>query len=515
MTESQANYKRVAKNTLMLYCRHIVLLLIGLYTSRVILQSLGVENYGINNVIAGFLSMFGIVTISMNTAIARFITVELGHGNIERLKKTFSTSICIQFLLGLLIVALIEIFGSWFVSTKMVIPEGREFAAQCCLHCAAITTFISLMNVPITACIVAHERMSAFAYMGILDAVLKLLICYVLYITPWDVLITFSCLGIVVSVITSSIYWLYSFKQFKETTLYIELEKNKFKEMWVFASWNVISQASWLLNTSGVDLLMNTFFGVVVNAARGVAGQVNGILMMFVSNFMMALNPQITKSYASGDKNTAFGLACRGARFSFYILFILSLPIMIESNQILSLWLVNPPPLAAVFVTWTILSTFSSLLGNTLSTLQMAHGNIKKFQLYMSLIGCVAFPLTWIAFKLGASPLVVYYIMTVLYVFLIFVRYYLVHQSTGIPPKMYLIGVVLRTHCIAFLSAIIPVSVYLFMPETIVRLLIVGVISISASAISIYYLGIEKGERTFINEMICKYNPLKTSYSKK
>lgn len=509
MTDIQANYKRVAKNTLMLYCRQIVLLLIGLYTSRVILQSLGVENYGINNVVAGFLSMFGIITISMSTAIGRFVTVELGKGDIERLKKVFSTSICVQVLLGILIILLIETFGLWFISNKMVIPEGREFAAQCCLHGAVITTFISLVSVPFNATIVAHERMTAFAYMGILDVTLKLGICYILFISPYDKLITYSCLGILVSIITSSLYWIYSIKNFEETSISVSFERDIFTEIWSFASWNIFSQAAWLFNTSGVNMLINMFFGVVVNAARGIAEQVNGILMMFVSNFMMALNPQITKSYASGDKTTSFGLACRGARFSFYILFILSLPIMIESNQILSLWLVNPPPLAAVFVTWTILSTFSSLLGNTLSTLQMAHGNIKKFQLCMSLISCIAFPLTWIAFKLGASPLAVYYIMTVLYVFLIFVRYYLVHQSTGIPPKMYLIGVVLRTHCIAFLSAIIPISVYLFMPETIVRLLIVGVISISASAIFIYYLGIEKGERTFINEMICKYNPLK------
>lgn len=476
----------------------IVLMLIGLFTSRVILQALGVEDYGINSVIAGFLSMFGIITGSMSNAISRFITVELGRGQLERLKLVFSTSITVQLFMGVLIVVLIETFGMWFVTTQMQIPNGREMAAQWCLHCATLTSFISLMNIPFNSAIVAHEKMSAFAYMTILDAILKLAICYAIYISPIDKLITYAILGVCVSIITTSIYWIYCLRKFEETSFSFHFDKVLFKEMWGFAGWNLFAQTAWILNTQGINMLMNIFFGVVVNAARGVAVQVNGVIQNFVNNFMMALNPQITKSYAAGDKETAFRLACRGCRFSFYIMYFLALPIMIESHQILDLWLGTPPKQADAFVVWTILSTLASLLGNTMVTLQMAHGDIKKYQIWITVFGCIPFPTTWFVFKLGAPSIVAYYIYIVVYWGLIFIRYYLVHEKTGIPARMYLGGVVGKTHLVAFLAAILPVGVFLLMPETILRLLLVVVVSVISSSLVIYFLGIDHAERMFI-----------------
>lgn len=503
MSDGVSNSKRIAKNTVMLYIRMIILMLIGLFTSRVILQALGVEDYGINSVIAGFLSMFGIITSSMSNAISRFITVELGRGKIERLKQVFSTSITVQLFMGILIVVLIETIGMWFVSTKMQIPAGREVAAQWCLHCATLTTFISLMNIPFNSAIVAHEKMSAFAYMTIFDAIMKLAICYAIYISPLDKLITFAVLGVCVSLITTSIYWIYCLRKFEETSFSFRFDKGLFKEMWGFAGWNLFAQTAWILNTQGINMLMNIFFGVVVNAARGVAVQVNGIIQNFVNNFMMALNPQITKSYAAGDKDTAFRLACRGCRFSFYIMYFLALPIMIESHQILELWLGTPPEQADVFVVWSFISTLATLLGNTMVTLQMAHGDIQKYQLWITVFGCIPFPLTWIVFRMGAPSVVAYYIYVAVYWGLIFVRYYLVHDKTGIPAKMYLGGVVAKTHIVAVIAAILPVCVYFLMPETILRLLLVGIVSVFSSTIVIYTLGIDQAERKFIQDKIC------------
>lgn len=502
MSEISENNKRIAKNTLMLYVRMLLLMAIGLFTSRVNLQALGVDNYGINSVIAGFLSMFGIITGSMSNAISRFITVELGKGKLERLKQVFSTSISVQLFMGVLIVILIETFGIWFVSTKMQIPAGREVAAQWCLHCATITTFISLMSVPFNSAIVAHEKMSAFAYMTIVDALLKLAICYAIYISPFDKLVTFSVLGVFVSIITTSIYWIYCLCKFEETSFSFRFDKSLFKEIWGFAGWNLFAQTAWILNTQGINMLMNLFFGVVVNAARGIAVQVNGIIQNFVNNFMMALNPQITKSYAAGDKESAFRLACRGCRFSFYIMLVLALPVMIESRQILHLWLGNPPAQADSFVVWTILSTLATLLGNTLVTLQMAHGNIKKYQLWITVFGCIPFPLTWLMFKLGSSSIVAYYIYVAVYWGLIFVRYYLVHGMTGIPAKMYLGGVVARTHLVALLSAVLPLVIFFMMPESVLRLLLVGTASVLSSVIVIYAIGMNQAERNFIRNKI-------------
>ena len=502
MSDISSNNKRIAKNTMMLYIRMLVLMLIGLFTSRVILQALGVEDYGINSVIAGFLSMFGIITSSMSSAISRFITVELGKGELSRLKQVFSTSISVQLFMGILIIILIETFGMWFVNTKMQIPEGREVAAQWCLHCATITTFISLMNIPFHSAIIAHEKMSAFAYMTIVDALLKLAICYAIYISPFDKLITYSILGVIVSIITTSIYWIYCLRNFEETSFNFRFNKKLFKEMWGFAGWNLFAQTAWILNTQGINMLMNIFFGVIVNAARGVAVQVNAIIQNFVNNFMIALNPQITKSYAIGDKDTAFKLACRGSRFSFYIMLVLALPIMIESRQILKLWLGTPPEQADVFIVWTILSTFTTLLGNTLVTLQMAHGNIRKYQIWITVFGWIPFPLTWLMFKLGAPSIVAYYIYVAVYWGLIFVRYYLVHGMTGIPAKMYLGGVVGRCHLVAIIASILPLVIFFMMPETIIRLILVGGTSILSAVIVIYTIGMEQTERNFIKEKI-------------
>lgn len=344
--------------------------------------------------------------------------------------------------------------------------------------------------------------MSAFAYMTILDAILKLAICYAIYVSPIDKLITYAILGVCVSIITTSIYWIYCLRKFEETSFSFRFDKCLFKEMWGFAGWNLFAQTAWILNTQGVNMLMNIFFGVVVNAARGVAVQVNGIIQNFVNNFMMALNPQITKSYAAGEKDTAFRLACRGCRFSFYIMYFLALPIMIESHQILELWLGTPPVQADAFVFWTILSTLATLLGNTMLTLQMAHGDIKKYQIWITIFGCIPFPLTWLFFKLGAPSIVAYYIYVAVYWGLIFVRYYLVHEKTGIPAKMYLVGVVFKTHMVALLAAILPVSVYLLLPETILRLLLVCAVGVLSSTIVIYSLGVDQAERQFIQGKI-------------
>ena len=292
----------------------------------------------------------------------------------------------------------------------------------------------------------------------------------------------------------------YCFRNFKETSLSPKLNKHLFKEIWEFAGWNLFAQTAWILNTQGINMLMNVFFGVVVNAARGVAVQVNNVIQNFVNNFMMALNPQITKSYACGDKDTAFKLACRGCRFSFYIMFLLALPVMIESKQILHLWLGNPPEQADAFVVWTILSTFATLLGNTLVTLQMAHGNIKHYQLWITIFGCLPFPLSYIAFKLGSPSIVSYYIYVVVYWGLIYVRYHLVHGMTGIPAKMYLIGVVLKSHIVAAISAVLPISIYFIMPESLARIVVVFFSSILSSCIIIYSYGLDKTEKHFIKE---------------
>ena len=507
MSDTSANNKRIAKNTLMLYIGMLFTMFITLLTSRVVLQTLGVEDYGIYSVVGGVITMFAFINGGMVSSTQRYLNFEIATGNAEKLRSVFNTSLQIHALIALGIIILGETVGLWFLLEKLVIPNDRMTAAMWVYQCSIIACAVNILSAPYNADIIAHEKMSAFAYMTIIDAVLKLAICYALYASPIDKLITYAILGVVVSIITTSIYWIYCLRKFEETSFTFRFDKALFKEIWGFAGWNLFAQTAWILNTQGINMLMNLFFGVIVNAARGVAVQVNGIIQSFVNNFMMALNPQITKSYAAGDKDTAFRLACRGCRFSFYIMWLFSLPIMIESHQILELWLGTPPEQADVFVVWTILSTLATLLGNTLVTLQMAHGNIKHYQIWITIFGCFPFPLTWLAFELGAPSIISYYIYVIVYWGLIYVRYHLVHGMTGIPARMYLGGVVAKSHIVAFLSSIIPVTVFILIPESLVRLLIVGSTSIISSCIFIYYLGIDDAERYFIKDKVLSRIP--------
>ena len=496
--------KRVAKNTLILYVRMIVMSLIGLYTSRVMLQALGIENYGINNVVSGFLSMFTIAATSMVSAVNRFITVELGKGDTIRTQRVFTTILNIMFFLGLLMVLLIETIGLWFLNNELNIPKDRLWAANWVLHFSAIGTLVTLVLVPYNASVIAHEKMSAFAYLSILDAILKLSTCYLIYISPLDKLITFAALGFLTSLLMNFIYWHYCKKNFPECQYKCIFDKGIFKEIWAFATWNLFGQTSWVLNTQGINLLINIFFGVNYNAARGIAEQVNQKANQFVSGFMISLTPQITKAYAAGNKEYAYKLACRGARFSFYIMFVLALPIMLESKQILRVWLSTPPEYADIFVVWTILSTLIIVLGNTLVTLQFAHGNIKKYEIIITSIACLPFPIIWILFKLGAPVLSAYWVFVSSYWILIFVRFWLVNSSTGIPAKMYLIGVVVRCHIIGIVSASIPCTLLFIMSPSFFRLITISISSITFSCICIYYLGIDKEEQSLIRNQIRK-----------
>lgn len=498
------NNKRIAKNTLLLYFRMILTLLVGLYSSRVILQSLGVEDYGIYSVVAGFLSMFGIITGALSSAILRFITIEIANQNIERLRKVFSTSLTVQLCIGLLVLLIVETGGLWFLDNKMTIPDNRLEAARFCLHCSAITVLLSLLYVPFNSLIIAYERMSAFAYVSVLEALLKLFICFALFISPYDHLRTYAVLLCLVSVIIQSIYWIYCKRKLEGCKISISLEKDLFKKIWSFAGWNFLGNGAGILNTQGINMLMNIFFGVVVNAARGIADQVNNIVQMFVNNFMTALNPQITKSYAVGDFQSSYLLTCRGARFSFYIMYILALPLMLESKQILQIWLGNPPSIASTFMVWTIASSLTLVLGNTLITLQMANGNVRRYQITMTIIGCIPFPLSWIAFQVGAPVSIAYVIYFAIYWLLIFVRFYLVNKSTKLPSNMYLKGVVINCHITALLSLILPFIIRIVMPSGIIRLFIVCLVSLVSICLVVYFYSITNSEKIFFKQYIIK-----------
>ena len=314
MDNNSSRNNTIAKNTFLLYLRSLFGLAVSLYTSRIVLNSLGIDDYGIYNVVGGMVAMFSLLSNSLSTAISRYLTFELGKENIDKLRTIFSSSVVIQTGLALFILLLVEIFGICFLNLYINIPAGRLEAAHWALQCSAITFAVGLISIPYNATIIAHEKMVFFAYISILEQVLKLIVAYLLYISPFDKLKIYAFLLVIVSILIRAIYGMYCKRQFEECNGKIIIDKSFIRQMVDFAGWNFLGAGSGVLMTQGVNILMNLFFTVAVNAARGVATQIEGVVMSFVNNFTTAINPQITKSYASGDREYLFQLIHRGSK---------------------------------------------------------------------------------------------------------------------------------------------------------------------------------------------------------
>lgn len=500
MSQDQENSKRIAKNTIILYLRMFFLMAISLFTSRIVLQTLGVKDYGIYNVVGGVVSMFSIFSSSLSGSISRFLTFELGRNNQDKLKTVFSTAINVQLAMAVFILIIGEVVGLWFLNNKMNIPEGRLGAANWVLHCSLLAFCVSLISVPYNACIIAHEKMSAFAYISILEAILKLAIVYMLWVTPFDKLKLYAVLMLMVSLLLRFIYGIYCKKHFKECSYHRVHDKSLLKDMTSFAGWGFFGNCCYMFNTQGVDILINLFFGVTLNAARGIASQVERAVTQFVNNFMTALNPQITKSYAAGDVEYMHKLICWGAKYSYFLMLFFAIPICLEAPKILHLWLGLVPDYAIDFVRLTFATSMTTVLGNTLVTAIQATGKIKKYQIVVSLWGVLSFPMTWLAFKLGASPLWAYIVYFIVYFVLLFIRMPLVKHI--IKPSMYLKDVILTVLVVTAVAVILPLMVCICQPESILRLVEVCLVSCISTGVCVYTIGMKRNERNKVRQVV-------------
>ena len=356
------NNKRIAKNTLLLYVRMLFTIIVGLYTSRIVLNTLGVNDYGLYNVVGGIVSMLGFLNSAMTAASQRFISFELGKQNKQKLEEVFSTSVTIHIIIACIIFITAETIGLWFLNTHMNIATSRMTAANWVYQCSIFTFMISVISVPYNACIVAHEHMKTFAYISIIEVSLKLAIVYLLLILSFDKLIIYAVLLLCVSLIIRMIYGIYCKKKFEECTYRFHFNKKLFLEMFSFAGWSIIGNLGFSLKDQGSNVVLNLFCGTAINAARGVALQVNGIISNFSNNFLMALNPQITKQYATGDIPKSIQLVYAGCRYSFYLLSIISIPVMVNLDYILSLWLGIVPPYTKEFLFLTLITAPKPLL---------------------------------------------------------------------------------------------------------------------------------------------------------
>ena len=502
MTDTSANNKRIAKNTIFLYIRTFLIMLITLYTSRVVLNVLGVEDYGIYNVVGGVVAMFSVISGSLSSAISRFITFELGRGNPERLKRIFSTSVNIQFGISLLVLVVGEAVGIWFLNSRMNIPAERMEAANWVLHCSLLSFVINLISIPYNACIIAHERMKAFAYVSVLEASLKLGIVYLLLASPFDKLSTYAVLMVFVALLIRLTYGIYCKRSFEECTYRFVHDKGIVKEMTGFAVWNFFGNTAYIFNTQGVNILINLYFGVSVNAARGIATQVEGAVMQFVGNFTTAVNPQITKSYATDDLSYMFRLVCLGAKYGYFLLLLFVGPIVMEADMILALWLNVVPDFAPLFLRLSMLGSLVFLLGNTMFTAAAATGHIRKYQLWVATVGCLVFPLTWLAYKAGSPVYVTYLVYIGVYLILVFVRLHILKGLMGFPVMMFVKEVMGRLLIVTPVAFLLPCVIVHCLETSLGRLVLVCLLSMISTCSCIYVFGMGRRERSVLIEKV-------------
>lgn len=502
MQAGESNSKRIARNTLLLYFRMLITMCVGLYTSRVVLNALGVEDYGIYNVVGGVVAMFSILSASLSAAISRFITFELGKGDLEKLKRIFCISVNIQIILIGIVVILMETIGIWFLNCKMVIPEERLTAANWVFQFSVVTFSLNLLSAPYNAVIIAHEKMSVFAYISIIDCILKLIVALIIAYNPFDRLVYYGLLIMICGLINRSMYAIYSKRNFEEASYKLVFDRGLMKEMFGFAGWNMLGTGAYVFNTQGVNLVTNIFFGVTTNAARAVSTQAEAAIKQFVTNFTMALNPQITKSYAAGDMNYLYNLVCKGSKFSYLIMLFFAVPFMFEAEVIMQLWLKNYPPEAPLFLRLSLFGTMIDLLGNSPAVAAWATGNIKRYYIFVSVVGSLVFPISWLAFALGMPAYISYVVFLIIYVAVLFTKLYIIKGLMNFPVRKYYKEVLIVVVYTTLAAFVIPGIVRYHMPQGLIYSMSMIFICFVSVGLSIYVLGLSTSERNKIKNVV-------------
>lgn len=498
MISESSNNKRIAKNTIYLYGRMLFLMVVGLFASRVILRSLGVEDFGIYNIVGGVIIIFSFLSSSLSSAISRFMTYDLGKGDVEQLKKTFTSSVIIQILFALVVILLAETIGLWFLNEKLVIPADRVVAANWAYQFTIVSLAVNLISIPYNASIISHEKMDAFAYVSVIEAIGKLAIAYGTFYALCDKLIFYSAAMLALSMMLRLIYGWYCKRNFAECKLYLSFDKQLVLKIFELAGWNSIGVFSSVVRDQGGNILINLFFGPTVNAARSIAMQVNTVLYGFVSNFMTALNPQITKNYANGNNDYMMKLIFQGSRYSFYIMLYISLPVIINAHYILSLWLGIVPAHSAAFVQLSLLFTMNELLAGPLYTAMLAAGNTRNYQIAVGGCQLLNLPIGYLALKLGAPAEAVFIVAIFVGVCCEMTRIYMLRKMINLPARLFLKKVYLNVWSVAFCASILPVLVGTWVNENFSGFLMQLLTSLVCISFSVYWIGLRSDEKTWV-----------------
>lgn len=495
--------KRIAKNTLFLYIRMFLIMGVTLYTSRIVLQVLGETDFGLYNVVGGIVMMFTFLNGSLAGATSRFITYEIGRQDYVRLHKIFNVSLLTHIMIALVIVILAETVGLWFLYNKMVIPEGRFDAAFWVFQISVISCVLSITQVPYSAMIIAHERMNIYAYVGIFEVMFKLLIAYLIMISPYDKLVVYAFLLFLVQMMLMIYYRMFCNKHFSGCSLMFVKDKTMYKHMFVYAGSDIIGNLAVLAQGQGLNILLNMFFGPAVNAARGVAYQVQGAVTQFSGNFMTAVKPQIIKQYAAGKINEMMRLVVHSSCFSYYLMLLLVMPICLEADYILTLWLGEYPDYTVSFLRLVLVLCMIQTLKTPRTTVFHATGKILLPNIVVGTILCLALPVAYVVLKMGFDPNSVFWTAIVSMMLSEVAGIFIMKSLIDCSVRNYVLNVHIRCLIVTGLSLAILLPIYSLMSiQGFAKLIIITLITTLSILLVSYTVGLDKGMRQKINAII-------------
>jgi O-antigen/teichoic acid export membrane protein len=500
---STENNQRLVKNTLFMYFRMGITMLVALYSSRVVLNTLGIDDYGIYNVVGGIVVLFTFLNNSLSTATQRYLSIEIGKQNFSRLKEIFNSSFYIYLIVVVLIIILAETVGLWFLNSKMNFPTDRTRAANWVFQFSILTTCISILRAPYNANVIANEKMSFYAYSSILEAILKLIVLYILVILPYDKLITYSILILLITAFITLWYYIHNTRNYSYARIFVKTNQNKelFKELVSFSGWGIFGSIANVGFRQGVNIIINIFFGVGVNAAFGIANQVSSQINQFSGGFQAALNPQLTKTYATGRLEEQNKLIYRSSKFSYFLLLIVGLPVLLNTNYLLTIWLINVPEYTVIFCQLMIVGTMVDSISAPLWVIIFATGKIRSYQIVISVVIMSNVLFSYITARLGLGPEYMLYIRIVLFAVSIAVRMAFLYKLISFNIKNFIRHVLLPIFIVTIL--VIPLPYWIGTRFNGFKgLSITSTASVMTAGILIYYIGITTNEREFINRIV-------------
>ncbi len=494
--------KRIAKNTLLLYIRMFFTMGVGFYTSRVVIDALGFVDYGIYNVVGGIVYTLSILNSSMAGATQRWITVALGEGNMDYLKKIFSIGLTAQGLIAVIFIIIIETGGLWYLYNYAVIPKDRLNVSFWVFQISTLSLLLGILNVPFKGAIMAHEKMGAFAIFSLIDVTMKLVICYALYNTETDKLIVYSLLLFLTYLINFFLEQIYCYKKFQEARFRFGWDKAILKKMWSLAFWSMSGNVAFVGYTQGVTLLINLFFGPTMNAAAGIAAQAGNIINQFSNNFQTAMNPQITKNYAKKEYGNMHTLVFRSSKFSYYLMLVFVVPLFFEAHILLEFWLKEVPDHAVNFLRIGLFVSLFMAIRNPLIVSAQAYGDLRKYQFVVIPILLMVCPISYLILKLGGIPETTSFVMLGIMVIAVFASAYMLQGMVYLSFQDFVKQVMFKVFVVTLCSFSLPLVLYFVLKEGWLRFFVLTIVSVLLSLFFIYRLGLSNSERNFVFSII-------------